>query len=85
MKVHIPQPLISYTGETLVEAEGSSLAELLEDLDRRYPGIRFRIIDEQDRMRKHIKFFVNRVQVGKLDVALTDADEVHILQALSGG
>ena len=51
----------------------------------RYPSIRLRIIDEQDRTRRHIEFFVNRVQVGKLDVPLTDADEVHILQALSGG
>jgi len=85
VKVFIPQPLISYTGDSQVEAEGASLAELLEDLDRRYPGIRFRVIDEQDRLRRHIKFFVNREQVGRLDVPLTPSDEVHIFQALSGG
>jgi molybdopterin converting factor small subunit len=85
VKVHIPQPLLSYTSATQVEADGASLAELLEDLDRRYPGIRFRVIDEQDRMRKHVRFFVNRAQVGRLDVPLAPTDEVHIFQALSGG
>ena len=85
MRVFIPQPLLSYTSQRQVEGEGASLAELLEDLDRRYPGIRFRVVDEQDRVRKHIKFFVNREQVGRLDVALEAADEVHIFQALSGG
>ncbi len=86
MKVWIPQPLLSYTGQqTQVEAEGATVAELLADLDRRHPGIRFRMIDEQDRLRAHMKIFVNRQQVSGLDTALRDADEVHIFQALSGG
>jgi molybdopterin converting factor small subunit len=86
MKVHIPQPLRSYTDrESLVEAQGRTLAELLIDLDRRFPGLRFRIIDEQDDPRPHVKFFVNREQVRRLDVPLAPADEVHIFQALSGG
>ena len=59
MKVLIPTPLRSYTQEKEVEAQGSTIAELLSDLERRYPGIRFRMIDEQDRMRPHIRFFVN--------------------------
>ncbi len=82
----IPQPLLSYTARCKeVEAEGATLAELLADLDRRYPGIRFRIVDEQDGIRPHIRFFVNREPVRALDVALAPCDEVHILQALSGG
>lgn len=85
MKVFIPQPLISYTNEREVEAEGASLDELLRDLDRRFPGIRFRVIDEQERMRRHVRFFVNRTQVARLDVPLQPDDEVHIFQALSGG
>lgn len=85
MKVHIAQPLRSYTGAAEVEAEGEDLAGLLADLDARYPGIRFRIVDEQDRIRQHIKFFVNREQVGRLDTSLQLGDEIHILQALSGG
>ena len=86
MKVWIPQPLLSYTDRaSQVEAEGSTLGELLHDLDRRYPGIRFRIVDEQDRFRPHVKFFVNREQVAGLDTPLEASDEVHIFQALSGG
>ena len=86
MKVWIPQPLLSYTNrEPQVEAEGASLAELLMDLDRRFPGLRFRVVDEQDRLRPHVKFFLNGKQMVRLDTALAPADEVHIFQALSGG
>ena len=86
MKVVIPTPLRSYTREHgEVEASGTTLAELLLDLDRRYPGIRFRMIDEQDCIRRHMRIFVNRDQVSRLDVALHASDEVLIFQALSGG
>jgi molybdopterin converting factor small subunit len=85
MKVLIPTPLRSYTGEREVEATGPTLAAVLDDLDRRYPGIRFRMVDEQDRMRPHIRFFVNGEQVFDLSLALRPADEVQIVQALSGG
>ena len=86
MKVLIPDPLRSYTeGRSQVEAEGATLGELLADLDRRYPGMRFRMIDEQDAIRRHIRIFVNGAQVRALDVALAASDEVFIVQALSGG
>jgi molybdopterin converting factor small subunit len=85
MKVLIPTPLRSYTGEREVEATGPTLAAVLDDLDRRYPGIRFRMVDEQERMRPHIRFFVNGEQVFDLSLALRPADEVQIVQALSGG
>jgi molybdopterin converting factor small subunit len=85
MKVLIPSPLRSYTQGSSVEAEGATLAALLLDLERRYPGIRFRMIDEQERMRAHIRFFVNGQQVFGLQQPLRDGDEVAIVQALSGG
>jgi molybdopterin converting factor small subunit len=86
MLVLIPTPLRSYTGgQHQVSAEGASVRELLADLDRRYPGIRFRMIDEQDAVRPHMRIFVNGEQVWKLDAALAPGDEVQILQALSGG
>ena len=86
MKVYVPAPLSTYTQEaTTVDATGRSVGELLDDLDRRYPGIRFRIINEQDEIRRHIKIFVNREQVRKLAVPLRAADEVMIVCALSGG
>ena len=85
MKVLIPGPLRPYTDAREVEAQGATLAELLADLDRRYPGLRFRVIDEQDRMRPHMRFFVNMVQVFDIAHRLRDGDEVQIVQALSGG
>ena len=86
MKVLIPTPLRSYTGERHeVQAVGATLSAILADLDRRYPGIRFRMIDEQDAIRRHIRIFVNGNQVRALQVPLQAADEILIVQALSGG
>ncbi len=85
MNVLIPTPLHSYTRQREVEASGATLASLVADLDRRYPGIRFRMIDEQDRMRPHIRFFVNGEQAFQLSQPLRPTDAVQIVQALSGG
>jgi molybdopterin converting factor small subunit len=85
MKVLIPSPLLSYTNEREVDATGATIADLLADLDRRYPGLRFRVIDEQDRMRPHMRFFVNGEQVFDLTRALRPTDAVQLVQALSGG
>jgi molybdopterin converting factor small subunit len=85
MKVLIPTPLLSYTKTNEVDADGATLAELLHDLDRQFPGIRFRVIDEQEKMRPHMRFFVNGEQVFKLSHALQPSDAVALVQALSGG
>jgi len=85
VKVAIPSPLRSYTQASEVEADGRSVRELLADLDRRYAGIRFRMIDEQDAIRPHVRIFVNRQRVARLDEPIDAGDEVQILQALSGG
>ncbi|MBZ0250545.1 MAG: MoaD/ThiS family protein [Burkholderiales bacterium] len=86
MKVFIPTPLRSYTGDrSEVEAAGTTLAEVMADLDRRFPGIRFRMVDEQDAIRRHIRVWVNKDEARSLDVPVKDTDEVIIFQALSGG
>ncbi|MCF8723846.1 molybdopterin converting factor small subunit [Nitrospina gracilis] len=86
MRVRIPSPLFSYTDHRdVVEAEGATLAEVLNDLDRRFPGLRFRVVDEQDRMRPHMRFFVNGEQEFDLNRPLQPADAIDIVQALSGG
>jgi sulfur-carrier protein len=86
MRVLIPGPLRDYTANAAaVNADGLTLGSLLADLDRRFPGLRFRIIDEQGRIRRHIKFFVDGVQAKDLDPALDRATEVMIVCALSGG
>ncbi len=85
MKVLIPSALRSYTAAARAEADGATLAAVLDDLDRLYPGIRFRMIDEQNRIRAHIRFFVNGTQARDLAQALRPTDELVIVQALSGG
>ena len=85
MKVLIPSALRSYTENGWVEASGATLAEVLADLDRIYPGIRFRMIDEQNCIRPHIRFFVAGAQARDLGQALAPNDELLIVQALSGG
>jgi len=85
VRVGIPTPLRSYTNAAEVEAAGETLADLLDDLEHRYPGIRFRMIDEQGGIRPHMRIFVNRERATGIDAALAPGDEVQILQALSGG
>jgi molybdopterin converting factor small subunit len=86
VKVRIPTPLRSYTAqEKTVDADGSTIAAVLDDLDRRYPGIRFRMVDEQGRLRQHMKIFVNQDAIRDLSSPVVPADEVTIMQALSGG
>jgi molybdopterin converting factor small subunit len=86
VKVRIPTPLRSYTAQaTVVEADGSTVADLLDDLDRQYPGLRFRMIDEQHQLRPHMKIFVDQDSVRDLSTPLADAGEVTLMQALSGG
>lgn len=85
MKVLIPSSLYSYTNAREVEATGATLTALLADLDRRYPGLRFRVIDEQNNLRAHMRFFVNGEQVFDVAHPLRPTDAVFLVQALSGG
>lgn len=86
MIVRIASPLRSYTGsKSSVEATGASVGDVLAALDSSYPGIRFRIIDEHQRIRRHIKLFLNTELITDLDQAVKDSDTIHIIAALSGG
>ena len=85
MRVLIPSPLRSYTQRSWVEAEGATLGAVLDDLDRQYPGIRFRMVSEQDTLRPHVRFFVRGEALFRLAAPLAPDDEVLIVQALSGG
>lgn len=86
MEVRIPTPLRSYTdGEAVVVADGETVEELFGDLDRQYPGIRFRMVDEQDRLRRHMKVFLDEDPVRDLATPLGTTSVVTIMQALSGG
>ena len=86
MKVGIPSVLQSYTrGARTVDADGTTVAALLLDLDARFPGIRFRMVNEANVLRPHMRVFVNRESVADLDRTLAPDDEVMVLHALSGG
>ena len=86
MRVSIPSPLRSYTdGQVEVEADGETLIDVLADLDRAWPGIRFRMIDEQSCVRPHIRFFADRERVYDLASDISGAEHLQILCALSGG
>lgn len=85
MQVLIPSALRSYTGASRVQARGATLAEVLADLDRQFPGLRFRMVDEQDRIRAHMRVFVDGRAVHELAHPLPPGVDVSIVQALSGG
>lgn len=86
MKIKIPTPLYSYTNhQAFVDAKGSTLQEITVDLNKLYPGIRFRIVNEQDQIRPHVKFFVNGKQTFDLNTPIEEKDQIVIVQAFSGG
>ena len=85
MKVLIPGALLSYTGQNRVEAHGETVAAVLADLEQHYPGIRFRIVDEQGRIRRHMRLFHESKIVNELTQVLHPDGELFIVQALSGG
>jgi molybdopterin converting factor small subunit len=85
-RVLIPSQLTSYTdGATRVEAAGPTVAAVLDDLDRRFPGLKFRVVDEQDRVRRHMRLFVGQAETRDVATAIGPADELLIFGALSGG
>ena len=85
MRVLIPSALHAYTGRPWVGAEGATAAAVLADLDRQFPGIRFRMVDEQGRLRRHIRLFHRNVALFDLETPLPAEGELMIVQALSGG
>lgn len=86
MRVVVPTQLRGYTdGRAEVQAQGATLGAVLADLDRQFPGFRFRVIDEQDRVRRHIILFVGGERQDDLGAAVPPGAEVQIIGALSGG
>ena len=85
MQVTIPSPLLSYTARREVQAAGATVDAVLRDLDRQFPGLRFRMVDEQDRLRTHMRLFIGQQELHDLATPLDGAATLHIIQALSGG
>ena len=86
--VRIPTILRTYTdGAKRVEAEGTTLAALITDLDTRHPGLGDRLLDA-GQLRRFVNVYKNDEDVrflGGLETALTDGDDVTILPAVAGG
>jgi molybdopterin synthase sulfur carrier subunit len=84
--VRVASPLRSYTGgAAIVTAHGDTVAELLADLERRFPGMRFRMIDEQDCIRPHIRLYAGTREIGVLAEPMGTESTLHVICALSGG
>ena len=78
--------LFAYTGgKTTLEAQGRTLGAVLDDLDRRFPGLKFRVVDEQDRIRTHMRIYVDEAPAADMARRVGARAEIHILGALSGG
>jgi molybdopterin converting factor small subunit len=86
IRVSIPSQLIAYTGgATRVEADGATVGAVLDDLDRRFPGLKFRVVDEQDRIRRHMRIFIGPQEARSVGAPVDHSREVLIFGALSGG
>ena len=86
MRVRIPTPLRSYTaGERSVVATGETVAEVIADLDLRFPGLAFRVVDEQGRLRPHMVVWIGPDRCRDLSTPVAGLDELVLMQALSGG
>lgn len=84
--VRIPTVLRSYVdGATRVESDGTTVAGILVDLDERFPGLRFRVVDERGRLRQHMKVFLGDESTDDMDAPIDDGIEVTLMQSLSGG
>ncbi len=89
IKVRIPTPLRKITkGRDEVEVEGKTVAEVIEDLEKNYPGLKERICEEDGTLRRFVNFYVNDEDVrfkDNLETAVKDTDELSIIPAIAGG
>ena len=87
--VKIPTQLRTLTdGADEVEAQGTTLADLIEDLESRHPGVKERIMDEAGEIRRFVNVYMNDEDVRFLDGLATeipDQAKVSIIPAVAGG
>jgi molybdopterin synthase sulfur carrier subunit len=87
--VRIPSPLRRYTNsQSKVESNGGNIAELLDNLDTQYPGIKTKLCDESGNIKRYVNIFVNDEEIRTLqgaETAITDKDEISIIPAMAGG
>jgi len=86
VRVRIAALLHSYTGGLkIIEVEASTIGEAIATLDRRFPEIAFRIVDEQEQIRPHMNIFLGEEKVRDIAASIEGTAEIYIVGALSGG
>ena len=87
--IRIPTPLRKLTNELeVVQTSGANIGEILENLDKAFPGLKERICDEQGNVRRFVNVFVNDEDIRFLEdkaTAVKDTDEISIVPAIAGG
>ncbi len=87
VRIFMPLALSEYTkGSSSIDVRARSLKIVIEELERRFPGIRYRICDEKGKVRPYVNLFVNSINVrGRLNTKLEANDVIHILRSIAGG
>jgi|TARA_B100000959_G_scaffold181022_1_gene189404 molybdopterin synthase sulfur carrier subunit len=89
VKVRIPSPLLKLTNnQGEVSAEGNSVKEIFDDLEKNYPGIKERVYDEEGQLRRFINIYINEEDIRFVDgesSSVKDGDEISIIPAIAGG
>lgn len=89
IKVRVPTPLQKITKDQAeIVVNGSNVKELIEDLEKNYPGMKERLCDEKGKLRRFINIYVNEEDIRFLqkdETSLKDGDEVSIIPAIAGG
>jgi sulfur-carrier protein len=89
VKVLVPTPLQNFTNnQAALESSGSTIAELLDSLEKSFPGIKSRLCDENGQLRRFLNLYVNSEDIRFLEgiaTPLKDGDEVSIVPAVAGG
>jgi len=86
VRIRVAALLYSYTGGSkLIEVDASTIGEAMAALDRRFPGLAFRVIDEQQQIRPHMNIFLGEEKIKDLSTPINPGMEIYIVGALSGG
>jgi len=89
VSVRVPTPLRKFTnGADEVNADGKNVKSLVDDLERRYPGIKERICDETGKIRRFVNVYVNGDDIRflqNLETSLKEGDNISIVPAIAGG
>jgi molybdopterin synthase sulfur carrier subunit len=87
--VFVPSSLRRYTaGQSKAQVSGGTINEIIEDLERQYPGVKSRLCDDSGQIKRYVNVFVNDEEIRALqgaDTAVSDRDEVSIVPAMAGG